>query len=283
MHRLAPLSLLVAGLGSAVALGGLAVAGQVSTQNGKRCPTATFPNLAVVSGAGASYAKPRVKATCSNTQLIVTSNGMIGYRFVPKTPNALAEQDWTWTVTRTPKVATKPTSIRNVLGTLGFTVTGLPIYGPTEGPVPANEAFGDPVYNGILDSCGGHTGPGAEYHNHALHSVLACNLKPGAVVGYALDGFPIYGPTGCLNTSCTRAATMRSGYVKTGNPKANSWNAYAYRATGATNVLDKCNGRIEPDGSYGYHATFAFPYIIGCFTGTPNRQTGNARAPMPPM
>ena len=94
MHRFAPLSLLVAGLGSAVALGGLAVAGQVSTQNGKRCPTATFPNLAGASGAGASYAKPRVKATCSNTQLIVTSSGMIGYRFVPKTPNALTEQDW---------------------------------------------------------------------------------------------------------------------------------------------------------------------------------------------
>ena len=37
---------------------------------------------------------------------------------------------------------------------------------------------------------------------------------------------------------------------------------------------------MQPDGSYGYHATMSFPYIIGCFKGTPTSQTGGAAAPM---
>jgi hypothetical protein len=48
-------------------------------------------------------------------------------------------------------------------------------------------------------------------------------------------------------------------------------------------VLDECNGRIQPDGTYGYHATLTFPYIVGCLKGTPKTQSGAAAAPMPPM
>ena len=33
--------------------------------------------------------------------------------------------------------------------------------------------------------------------------------------------------------------------------------------------LDECNGRVGPDGTYRYHATKTFPYILGCYKGTP--------------
>jgi YHYH protein len=248
----------------------------------KKCPTAKFPDLTGTS-AGSGYVAPAVAARCTSTELIVTSNGMIGYTFEPTTPNALTAQDYTWKVPLTPRTAATTTGIVNTLGTLGFTVTGLPIYGPTEGPFPAAEAYGDPVYNKILDTCGGHTGPQSEYHNHTLNIAAACNLKKRSVVGYALDGFPIYGRAGCLNTACTKVATMKSGYVKTGDPTSNSWSAYTYKKSNKVTVLDKCNGRVEPDGTYGYHATAGFPYIIGCYRGTPTTQAGPAGAPMPPM
>jgi hypothetical protein len=132
----------------------------------------------------------------------------------------------------------------------------------------------------MLDTCGGHTGPASEYHYHVLITVAICNLKNTGVLGYAIDGFPIYGPTACLNVKCTKKAAVKSGYVQIGNPQKNVWNAYKYSATPSTTVLDECNGRVQPDGTYGYHATLSFPYIFGCFKGTPTTQTGGAAAPM---
>jgi hypothetical protein len=247
------------------------------------CPTGTFPDLSVVGGPGAGYAMPSVTVKCVGSNLVVSSNGMPGYTFVSKTPNGLKEQKYTWTVPLKPKKSAKATSIETRMGTLGFTVTGIPIYGPMEGPVPADSAFGDPVYNGLVDSCGGHTGYNSDYHDHVLITTSECNLAKRRVLGYAIDGFPIYNSYGCTNKSCTKTVKVTSGYVKTGNPKSNAWNAYTYRASKKAGQLDACNGRTEPDGSYGYHATSAFPYVIGCFTGTPTTQTGEAAAPMPPM
>jgi hypothetical protein len=249
----------------------------------KVCPTAAFPDLSKSAGAGANYAKPSLSVSCSTTELKVSSNGMISFAFEPKTPNALTPQEWNWAVPLNPVKAKSTTTIKNVLGTLGFTVSGLPIYGPTEGPQPTAQAFGDPVYNKIMDTCGGHTGPAREYHHHAITLAQQCNLKKQTILGYALDGFPIYTTLGCVDKKCTKTATMKSGYVKTGNPTTNSWDAYTYKASKATTTLDACNGRTQPDGTYGYHVTTSFPYIIGCFTGTATLPKGRASEPMPPM
>ena len=249
----------------------------------KVCPTAAFPDLSQSVGAGAAYAKPAISVSCSKTELKISSNGMISFPFEQKTPNALTASTWSWSVPLNPVKAKSVTTIRNVLGTLGFTVSGLPIYGPTEGPQPAAEAFGDPIYNKILDTCGGHTGPAREYHHHAITLVQQCNLSKQAILGYALDGFPIYTTLGCLDKKCTKTSLMKSGYEMTGNPKSNSWDAYTYKSSKSSNVLDACNGRTQPDGTYGYHVTTGFPYIIGCFAGTATLPKGRAGGPMPPM
>lgn len=251
--------------------------------NGSCAPAANFPDLSGAPGAGAGYAAPAVQVSCTSTELVVRSNDMISYPFAQKTPNPLRAQDFTWRVPLQPVVAATATSIENRLGTLGFSVTGLPIYGPTEGAMPAAEAFGDPNYNGILDSCKGHTGPQAEYHLHAVEHSSACGFTPSPIVGYALDGFPIYGPNGCLDAACAQVVTFKSGYVRTGDPKTYSWKAYTYQPSTDPLVLDACNGRIGPDGTYRYYATATFPYTFGCFRGTPTTQSGGAAAPMPPM
>ena len=249
----------------------------------KICPTAVFPDLSNSAGAGRDYAKPSISVSCSTTELKVISNGMISFAYDPKTPNGLAEQEWSWAVPLNPAKAKSVTTIKNVMGTLGFTISGLPIYGPTEGPVPPDSAFGDPVYNKLVDVCGGHTGYKSDYHHHSITMVQQCNLAKQTILGYALDGFPIYTTLGCLDKKCTKTANMKSGYIKTGNPKTNSWSAYAYKKSTSSTVLDSCNGRKQPDGTYGYHATTNFPYIIGCFTGTAALTTGRAAEPMPPM
>jgi hypothetical protein len=208
---------------------------------------------------------------------------MISFPFINKTPHTLAPQNLVVKFPRDPKVATAPTKIVNQLGTMGITVSGLLFYGATEGPVPTESAWGDPYYNKMLDTCGGHAGPQNEYHYHVLLTIALCNLKNTGIIAYAIDGFPVYGPTGCLNVKCTKKALMTSGYLQTGDPQKNVWNAYSFRASTSKTVLDECNGRIQPDGTYGYHATLTFPYIVGCLKGTPQTQSGAAAAPMPAM
>lgn len=230
------------------------------------CTASNFPSLASVPGAGAGYAKPSVSASCSGGFLNVTSNGMIGYSFVKTTPNDIGEQTYNWKITLSPAIASSTTSIKNVLGTLGFTVTGLPIYGPTESEV---DNYGDPVYNNLLDSCKGHPGGQKQYHYHAILAINDCYLNQ-TIIGYANDGFPIYSNPGYA---------YKSGYAKTGNPRTYAWDAYTWSA-GDSNTLDACNGRTGSDGKYGYYITESFPYILGCFKGTPGNQVGKAAAPM---
>ena len=282
MKKLLPLALLAALAAFFFMTDSQSWAATVAAKS-KACPTDVFPDLSKSAGAGSNYAKPAISVSCTSSQLKVTSNGMISFAFEPKTPNALSPQEWSWAVPLNPVKAKSVTTIKNVLGTLGFTVSGLPIYGPTEGPMPAAEAYGDPVYNKIMDTCGGHTGPSREYHHHAIFLVQQCNLSQQSILGYALDGFPIYTTLGCLDSKCKKTAMMKSGYLKTGDPKTNSWSAYTYKKSTSNTVLDSCNGRKQPDGTYGYHATTDFPYIIGCFTGTATLTTGRAAEPMPPM
>ena len=150
-----------------------------------------FPDLSGYVGAGTGYDAPKMIVTCSSDTLTVKSNGIISYPYVQKTPAGLKSQNFTWTVSTKPKVASQKTSIETKMSAVAFTMTGLPVYGSMEGPTPAVEEYGDPVYNNLLDTCGGHTGYNADYHYHKILAIAACSLEE-TIVGYALDGFPIY-------------------------------------------------------------------------------------------
>jgi len=241
-------------------------------------------------GAGAGYAKPELTAKCTADTFEVTSNGIPHYTFVQITPNPLKVQNQSWTITRSPQVAAQTTELP-LLGVAGFAVNGQAFYGPNEAAQPADEAFGDPVYNGLMDACLGHTSPG-EYHYHSMlvkcldkNSLVAepwMNDDPPAdeaspIIGWALDGFPIYGPLECADASCATVIERKSGYAQTGDPKMNAWDAYTWMAhDGDEAYLDKCNGHVGPDGDYHYHQTETFPYIIGCYAGTPGAGGGGA-------
>jgi hypothetical protein len=250
---------------------------------GSSCPSDVFLDVSQAPGAGAGYPAPSLSVSCTDTTMTVTTNDIPPYNFVQTTPNPLMAKTFTFTVPLHPVRAAMPTTLVNVLGNFGFTVVGGQFFGPIEGTMPANEIYGDPVYNGLLDDCGGHTGPDDSYHNHELlqKCLVSSGLvakpwmnpdpsptTPSPILGFALDGFAVYGPYECTTSACTAVQTMQSSYQKTGNPTTYVWNAYTYVAPTDSAHLDECNGHVGPLGDYHYHATSGFPYIIGCYAGT---------------
>ncbi|MEC8051316.1 MAG: YHYH protein [Myxococcota bacterium] len=232
-----------------------------------------FLDVGSFEGPGPSYDAPRLEVSCDDENLMVSANGLPHYSFVQTTPNALRSQNFNWVVPRFPELA-MATSTIPLLGTVAFSVNGVPIYGPNEAQFP--DPFGDPVYNDLLDECLGHTGGQGDYHYHAMfvRCLSAIGLEgvedrsvPSPILGYALDGFPIYGPLGCVDDACTSVVEFKSGWVQTGDPTTYAWDNHAYQPSDAGDVLDACNGRIGPDGTYRYHATATFPYVLGCYAG----------------
>jgi len=240
-------------------------------------------DLSDAASPGAGYAAPAMAVTCGADTVTITANGMPSYTYVSMTPNPLVEQAIAIEIPRHPEVADQPTDIP-LLGYAGLTVGGTYWFGPNEAAVPADSAWGDPVYNGIVDGCQGHTADA--YHHHALaekcltqaavSSATPWTLPdpdedtPSPIIGFAADGFPIYGPRGCLDEACTEVATFTSGWVQLAAPVQDAWDNHTYRGDpDDETVLDRCNGRYGPDGTYRYHATATFPDILGCYTGTP--------------
>ena len=135
--------------------------------------------------------------------------------------------------------------------------------------------------------------------------------QPSPIVAYAFDGFPIYGPYECTDAGCTSVQEMRSGWDTVGYqagtvgctssaacssgyctdvlingaattacvPKTCTWSNHAYSAKAAPQYLDQCNGHYGPNGDYHYHTTSTFPYILGCYRGTPTNNGGSGTPP----
>ena len=140
----------------------------------------------------------------------------------------------------------------------------------------------------IPGGCGGHTAR-TTFHNHFLaeacfqgeRSLVAEPWKvavnpeqPSGILGYAADGFAIHGRYEHMDGKPENPViTMQSSYrLKPGkSPNSLAFEAFEYVEHNDTSrYLDACNGHQHADGSaYHYHATDTFPYIIGCFKGTP--------------
>ena len=234
------------------------------------CMADAFLDVSEAPGAGPAYPRPRVEATCEGDQLVVRSNGIPHYEFVQVTPNPLLERNNEFRLPAKPELAEAPIPIP-LLGGIGVAVNGIVIFGPNEGPVPAEEQFGDPVFNAIMDACMGHTA--LEYHYHAMVqrclSVGAKDGDPSPVLGFGYDGIPIRGPWGCADGDCSKVLRFRSSWEEVREPHQDAWDAYNYVEKDGPEYLDACNGHTGPDGDYHYHVTETWPYILGCFSGTP--------------
>ena len=243
--------------------------------NDPGCPTDAFMDVSTTAGAGDGYARPRLEVKCEEDQLVVSSNAIPHYEFVQITPNPLVELNRDYRMPLRPKLAAVPSPLP-LFGHSGVAINGIPIFGPNEGPVPP-PGFGDPVYNAIMDACMGHTA--REYHYHALvESCFETGAKPAEpspILAFAADGFPIYGPFGCADAKCSEVIEFKSSWDRLRSPEMDAWYAHRFSPKQGREFLDRCNGHSGDDhgGAYHYHATATWPYILGCFSGTPTIET----------
>ncbi|MEM1182660.1 MAG: YHYH protein [Acidobacteriota bacterium] len=146
------------------------------------------------------------------------------------------------TLPRTPEVARQASCLP--MGAIGVMTSGAVLFN-------ALDARGeDALAHEILDSCQGHPQREGVYHYHGkspcVDDPAASELDHSGLVGYALDGFGIFGWRDEDGTLMTNAD------------------------------LDECHGHVgevEWDGErvvmYHYHATPEYPYTLSCFRGTP--------------
>lgn len=149
------------------------------------------------------------------------------------------------------------------------------------------EAFGTGTQNLGLDSSNAHVQPNGAYHYHGLPDALYDRLADASgptLIGYAADGFPIYGPLSYADSDDPSSGleVMDSSYaLRPGTRSSGPGGTYDGTFTAdweyvpGTGTLDACNGRVGvtpeyPDGTYYYVITDEFPRVPRCFAGDPD-------------
>ncbi len=139
----------------------------------------------------------------------------------------------------------------------------------------------DPAFAGSgfrIDSHNAHTQGDGTYHYHGTPNAMFYpnTAIESPVVGFAADGFPIFGTyfdDDGLVRKATSSYQLRAGFRPSGagEPGGTFDGTFRddYEYVDGSGDLDECNG-MTVDGVYGYYITDAFPYVLGCFRGTPD-------------
>ncbi len=184
----------------------------VYSRNIPNHPTAKFPDTYGTQGYNPSYIKAQQNTYNIRTEPMRNSQGF-GYDKTGKN-NALN------------------------MGPVGFAINGVQFFNPFDA--------GMTDASSIMDRCCGHPAPDFAYH---YHKYPICVNTPfvddgsehSTVLGFALDGFPVYGP-----------------YESAGLMAMND----------NKNPLNAMNGHSDSQRGFHYHVTPGrFPYIIGGYYG----------------
>ncbi len=167
---------------------------------------------------------------------------------IDRNPNAISEQEVLLRLPMDPTVV-DPSCLP--MGMIGFTISGAVIFNGLD-------AGGrDAAAHEVQDNCDGHPEHQGQYHYHSYSACFEDDAgergNHSDLIGYALDGFSIYG-------------------LKGEEGKA----LYS-------NDLDACHGHkhsVMKDGAlqdvYHYHMTPDYPYTLGCFMGAAPEMIGVA-------
>lgn len=159
-----------------------------------------------------------------------------GYTF-SKNPNSIATQSLTFKIPLKPVVDANHAA--TPLGPIGVALNGVAIFNQYAGP---NQPLTNEVTS--FDQYWGHPQQTGQYHYHVEPLYLTTvKASKSALLGFLLDGFPVYGPQ---ENNATVTNAMLDAY---------------HGHTSAT--------ADYPNGIYHYHITDADPYINGSgFYGT---------------
>jgi hypothetical protein len=220
----------------------------------------------------------------------------------PGNPNTPSNQNLVFKITRTP-VQNTGTSTNTPLGHIGVWSNGVSIFNPLDAMSYNNQnVWHQNAYffeGSGFDNCLGHPNQQGEYHHHVNPTCLYDDndsTHHSPIIGYAFDGFPIYGAYGYDNPT-TPGATRRmvSSYqlrnitardtLPNGNAASSAGPAVGgayplgayiedYKYIASSGDLDAHNGRFcvtpdYPNGIYAYFVTIdynqdpEYPYVLG--------------------
>ncbi|MFT3702553.1 MAG: YHYH protein [Agriterribacter sp.] len=154
-----------------------------------------------------------------------------------KNPNSISTKNYTFKIPVKPAEAS--THAATPLGPIGVSLNGVPFFNQYAGP-------NQPLTNEVVsfDQYWGHPAQGGDYHYHVEPLYLTTvKATKSSLLGFLLDGFPVYGPE------------EEGGTI-------------------SNDDLDDYHGHISataeyPGGIYHYHITDTDPYINGSgFYGT---------------
>ncbi|UTW61149.1 YHYH protein [bacterium SCSIO 12741] len=274
------------------------------------------------------------KIRYSNDNVYVNCSGIPSYIIGPYldgNPAMATNNNWLFQIPRNP-VKNSGTLTETPLGPIGVFINGVPIYDYKDGYSYNNEGVWNRdaivAENDGFDCAKGHPSPifsgppgpggtleGGSYHHHQNPTAFnldlqqvsnVCDLyladglyamdstKHSPLLGYAFDGYPVYGAFAHANTDGTGGIKrMVSGYelrnITTRTTYANGQSVSAGPVVDATyplgffredyeftgnGDLDEYNGRFAitpeyPGGTYAYYTTVdefwnsAYPYVVG--------------------
>ena len=145
-------------------------------------------------------------------------------------------------------------------------------------PLSTSGGFGADAHNA-------HTQPDGAYHYHGSPQAMfdaTDTSKASPVIGFAADGYPIYGSyfqdaigtirkaTSSYKKITTRTKTAANGTIPDTNTYPIGTFIDDYEYSSGHGDLDECNGMTNADGQYGYYVTESYPWVIRCFKGTPH-------------
>ena len=206
-------------------------------------------------------------------------------------PNTPSNQNFVFQIPRHPAQNTgNPTTIG--LGHTGVWSNGVSIFNVSDAMSYNNQGIWNRnayFWEGSgFDACLGHPQQQGEYHHHVSPNCLynqADSTHHSPIIGYAFDGFPVYGAYAYTNTDGTGPIKrMKSSYVvSTNTTRVNGPavdNTYPegcfiedYSYVSGSGDLDQRNGRFcvtpdYPNGIYAYFVTIddtlapVFPYTF---------------------
>lgn len=234
------------------------------------------------------------KVQYSSNNVYVSTTCIPDYNIGPWTanPNIPVNKDFIFKITRNP-IQNTGILTKTPLGHVGVWSNGVSIFNPKDGMSYNNAGVWNRdalFFEGVsFDNCLGHPGPGGEYHHHVNPTCLyndKDSLNHSPIIGYAFDGYPIYGAYAYTNTNGTGPIKrMKSSFVmNTGTTRNKGPVVDASYPLGAfvedrsfvdgAGDLDIHNGRFcvtpdYPNGTYAYFVTIdanlypVYPYVIG--------------------
>lgn len=207
-------------------------------------------------------------------------------------PNSIAPQSHTFRVPMNPVPANRPVPLPHGM-MFGVALNGVP-FDPGTAEYWQNDPSSGWRYEALsgkidlgLDENNAHVQPNGAYHYHGLPKGLVKDMAPekhSPLIGYAADGFPIYGYYGYADPkdSSKGIRQMRSGWrLKPGTRKSGPGDLHDGRFVedwlfhAGFGDLDESNARYTitpefPKGTYAYFITEGFPHIPRSFIGTPD-------------